>query len=171
MNHLEEHMGHSNMRALVLGLALTTSCGGREQCGNCDVVHEGGGSVSGDCMDSDPRVHPGQEQFFEEPIQGRSAADSLAFDYNCDGKAEIQYEFNTMRSVSPASAVTCHFAPFDVCNGGKVWITDGGEPLPDSSTCGQPSYVQICGPVLPQESFPGVGCAGGSIVAEIVACR
>ena len=46
-----------------------------------------------DCHDDNPDVFPGQTQFFDEPIPGRffTTKPGHGWDYNCDGKAELEY--------------------------------------------------------------------------------
>ncbi len=38
-----------------------------------------------DCADGDDDAHPGQQSFFDQPIEGRAGNE---WDYNCDGMAE-----------------------------------------------------------------------------------
>jgi hypothetical protein len=126
-----------------------------------------------DCNDDNSRVHPGQEAFFSEAIAGVSATSVAAYDYNCDGDAEYQYRDDHTRSFSPGGFPTCNFAPFDVCNGGKIYresLIDGQQVV--VTTCGQATFVETCGAISPQESFPNQGCVGGaSIEPDVVACR
>jgi hypothetical protein len=40
-----------------------------------------------DCADEDPNARPGQTEYFEKPIQGKTGN---PFDYNCDGTVELK---------------------------------------------------------------------------------
>jgi hypothetical protein len=61
---------------------------------------------SGDCDDTNAKVHPGQKGFFADPA---AAADG--FDYNCDAREESEY----------AGAVSCKMNGDGSCSG-HGWI-------------------------------------------------
>jgi hypothetical protein len=125
-----------------------------------------------DCRDDNPRVHPGQEQFFSEAISGIAVTNPAAFDYNCDGDTEFQYRDEHIRSFAPGGSPSCNFAQLQVCNGGHVWresLIDGEQVV--VTACGQPSFLETCGAENPQPSFPDRGCRSDDIVPEVVACR
>jgi hypothetical protein len=45
-----------------------------------------------DCYDQDANAHPGQEGYFTAPRKGDSSP--LQYDYNCNGKIDLQYDSN-----------------------------------------------------------------------------
>ncbi len=129
-------------------------------------------SENTDCLDSNLNVSPAQENFFVAAIPGLTGP--LAYDYNCDGVPSYIHEEDTRRSVSPANAVTCNFAPVDLCDGGRIWRRASGPDTagpPDSTSCGTSSFLEICGAVDTQSSFPGLGCINNDIVPLVVSCR
>ncbi len=57
------------------------------------VPPRGQGWLPTDCNDEDPNVFPGQTKFFDEPIPGRLLFKGDWFDYNCNGRHELEYGY------------------------------------------------------------------------------
>lgn len=73
---------------------------------------------AGDCNDDDPRVHPDQPGFFDEPYQAPDG--SLSFDFDCSGAEEG----NGQQSAAPAA---CGPLELTACSGsGYVPIARAG---------------------------------------------
>ena len=122
-------------------------------------------NLTTDCNDNTNVVSPEQDQFFAAPMTGRSATDPGAYDYNCDGVEESIFQDATERSIAPGGAPTCTFAPFDLCNGGRIRTDLAAVP------CGQTAFVETCGPMDPQQDFPGLGCFSTDISESTIFCR
>lgn len=64
-----------------------------------------------DCADTDANAHPGQTQWFTTPIQGASG-----YDYDCDGKEEVEWKGTGFCESSGAGCV--------VGSSANVWFTN-----------------------------------------------
>ena len=72
-------------------------------CGLSDIDDDfdGYSELDGDCNDDDPRVYPGQLNFFLAPSNHY-----LRFDFNCDGIEELQYP-DLVSNKYPGTIATC----------------------------------------------------------------
>ncbi len=99
---------------------------------------------TGDCMDSNPRVHPGQTSFF-----GTDRGDG-SYDYNCDRTSEKRW----------TKALICNSSLYPTCSRGTgAW---NGNAVP---ACGAIStWTVSCG------LFPG-GCIATGVTTKRQECR
>lgn len=64
----------------------------------------GQASVGGDCADRDPRAFPGQQDYFDTPVDGGGNS----WDFNCDGTEERRHVSPPVSCDAQPTEVLCH---------------------------------------------------------------
>lgn len=77
---------------------------------------------AGDCNDDDPRVYPGQPEYFGEPYRAPGGAES--FDYDCSGGEEGNGQQSTLASGA------CGLLTLALCGGDGYLPVRAGAPNP-----------------------------------------
>ena len=109
-----------------------------------------------DCHDDNADVFPGQTLFFDEPIPGRffTTKPGHGWDYNCDGKVELEYTKYTGTCVLAYSPITKSY----ICSSSGIGILEGPPTLQSPYVCGDKYTLVDCNQCAGTKTGIVMGC-------------